>query len=277
MISAEPFVGKTMFMLYMMLCLDAGQPLFGRHKPTRPGRVLVIGQDAPTWDYIGQAQKLLKGMSLDSSDAVLESDLLLNSGLTISDHSFLSWLKEYYDSEPFSGILIDTLSAVHGADENSNQQMARIMGVLKEIRDTLRVFVLFSHHTTKPGSDAGPVSSNYRARGATSIVASVDFHLQMTRQGDRVRLLMPKGRGAEGEIAPFFELQDTADGGVSIVAPLPDNPSAKVIRLLIDGPTDRQAIADALAPETTKTVDNALQYLRKAGKITSKDGVWQIA
>ena len=77
LLSAEPFTGKTMFLLAMMASLDTFEPLCGQFLPLREGlqrdkiyapnpHVLFIGQDAPTWDYKGQYQKLLRGLIGDA-------------------------------------------------------------------------------------------------------------------------------------------------------------------------------------------------------------------
>ncbi len=289
MLSAEPFSGKTLLMLAMAISLNTGRPLFGRHEPAELRRVLFIGQDAPTWDYIRQAQKLLRGYGI-TEYGNLETDLILNENIRITDQRFDSWLKEWHDAVGFDVLMLDTLISVHGADENDNRQMSAIMGILKRIRDLYGCTVLFSHHTSKPQQGDSPISANYRARGATAIAAGVDFHFQLIASGGgQVNLAMPKSRGADGmDPPPYFNIVQTGftedELAISFEAPNEDTRRGRFINLLKEPRNRKELIHFLLLAEPNlgkdraeKWVDNELQALRRSGAAESTArGTWML-
>ena len=291
MLSAEPFVGKTLLMLAMAISLNTGRPLFGKHNPEALRRVLFIGQDAPTWDYVRQARKLLRGYEIDAANyGELETDLILNENVRITDNNFIeNWLRPWHDATAFDVLMLDTLISVHSADENDNRQMSAVMSILKTIRDQFHCAVIFSHHLSKPQGDS-PISANYRARGATAIAGGVDFHFQL-HQGDsgQVNLLFPKGRGADGmEPPPYFTIVASGDAedtrALTLVAPDENPRRARLVSLLREPRTNKDLIQLILLAEpnlgkerAAKWVDNELQALKRAGVAESVSrGIWHL-
>lgn len=274
MISAEPFTGKTMLLSCMMLCLDGGAPLFGFHDPLRPISCLFIGQDAPTWDYKGQVQKLARGLALPESTE-FDSDMLLNEGVNLMDKNFIKWVYDYHEVTGFEVLMLDTLASLHSLNENDNQQMGMLMGRLKSIRDDLKVAVMFTHHTAKLGADAMFTSGNYRSRGASTIAGSCDFHVQLSAAAGKVKLVMPKGRGAGSKPAPWFEIVEEGDA-VKLTIPHSESLTEMVVKLLGGGAMSRSTLLDHTR-KTGTALDNALQYLKRSGKVTlTKGGSWRL-
>lgn len=237
MLSAEPYSAKTLTMLGMAISLASGKPLFGKYKPRELRRTLFIGQDAPTWDYANQATKLARGYGLTpESLRDADVDLILNEGVQVTDAAFRDWIAQWHDATGFNVLMLDTLLEVHSADENSNREMSQVMRILKAIRNEFNVTVIFSHHTTKPQGPDAQVSANYRARGATVVAGTVDFHFQLRRSNKQVNLLMPKGRGADGLDPPtYFDIVEGEEGTgryVRLAAGGEDVREAKVLALL---------------------------------------------
>jgi len=288
MVSGEPYTGKTLFLLAAALALATGKPLLGSYTPKELRRVLFIGQDAPTWDYAGQAMKLARGYGIKPEDLKhYEVDLILNEGIVITDATFLDWLNEWYKATKFEVLMLDTLLDVHTADENSNSQMRVVMKLLKTLRDTFNCAILFSHHTAKPM--LGDVrSANYLSRGATVIPGSSDFHFQLRQGKKHVDMLWPKGRGASGMEPPtgFTINEFLVDGlpAIRLDAPTEIDRMAVLQGALGEGTTRALAIAAILKEEpglgvqrAAKWVDNALQALKTEGKATQeKRGHWKL-
>ena len=292
MLSAEPFTGKTLLMMAMAISLNTGKPLFGRHRPAELRRVLFIGQDAPTWDYVRQARKLLRGYGVNPDDfGDLDTDLLLNQNINITDKRFIDlWLRPWHDATAFDVLMLDTLLSVHSADENDNRQMNLVMSALKRIRDEFGCAVIFSHHLSKPHGD-NPMSANYRARGATAIVGGVDFHFQLQQgEGSQVNLIMPKGRGADGmDPPPYFNITQSGMSEeaytIELEAPSEDTRRARLVGQLRE-PIDRKTLVNVLLlgepgvpkQKMEKWVDNELQAMKKSEVVTSTSrGVWMLA
>lgn len=289
MISGEPFTGKTLFLLATALSLSSGKPLLGRFAPSGLRRVLFVGQDAPTWDYAGQAMKLARGYGLTPEELQhAEVDLVLNEGILITDAVFLEWLGQWWEATHFEVLMLDTLLDLHGMDENSNSQMRPVMKQLKKIRDDLGVAIMFSHHTSKglPGDDR---SANYRARGATVIPGSSDFHFQLRQGKEQVDFLWPKGRGVSSLDPPtsFRIIETTVSEGpaISLAAATIEERERGIIDILGSGPLTRSAIIAAVLSEepglepnkAAKWVDNHLQILKRAKSVEQeKRGLWKL-
>jgi hypothetical protein len=289
MVSGEPYTGKTLFLLAIALSLASGKPLLGRFPPKELRRVLFIGQDAPTWDYAGQALKLARGYGIAADELKHhEVDLVLNEGIVITDKPFLEWLGQWHEATKFDVLMLDTLLDIHSADENSNAQMRVVMKQLKTIRDQLGCAILFSHHTGKPVVGDSR-SANYMSRGATTIPGSSDFHFQLRQGRERVDMLWPKGRGAGGFEPPtsFTIVEETVEGQPSIrLEAATEGGRLDVFRVgLAEGSTRALLIAEVLkfepglgAQRASKWVDNQLQTMKKEGTVVQeKRGTWRLA
>jgi hypothetical protein len=168
---------------------------------------MFIGQDAPTWDYMGQTVKLWQGLGEPSLRDCL---LFLNRGWRLTDPRFSHFVAETVSIFGISVLMLDTLLSFHDADENSNKEMSAVMDLLKSLRDTHNLSIIFSHHTGKaPG-----ISGNYRARGASVIAGSVDFHLSLSSRGSVISLNLPKRRGSQKRGAQGFAILDALTGGI---------------------------------------------------------------
>lgn len=292
MISAEPFSGKTLLTIAMTVSLDAGLPLFDAYAVENRRKVLYMGQDAPSWDYAEQARKICRGhgLSLEQTHN-LETDMLLNEGVNILDSDFLKRLQEWHNVSHFNVLFLDVLSSFHNADENDTRAMGVVMQILKRIRDQFLCAVIFTHHTAKPmGNDR---SLNYMARGSSTIAGSIDFHLSLRRESataDRIRLRMPKGRGAEGlDALTYFDIVDVPHpDGPAIRLVVPDTTATRTGRILDFIKTRKSAsrqeiITSVSASEPlltgtkpTTATDNALALLSRAGKIKRAGrGIWE--
>lgn len=308
MISAEPFTGKTLFMLAMLLSLDTLHPLLG-YPPASGHRSLFIGQDAPTWDYHGQFLKLFYGLSLPlelEKSTVLPSLFLLNRGFSLLDTSFTDMLSQAVSLYGISVLFLDTLLEFHNLDENSNRDMKHVMGALKHARDRFGLTIFFSHHTSKlstysssafgpraqgpanplPGN-ALPISRNAAARGASVIGGSVDAHLALRALGTDpsgsplVELSFPKGRGLDNANPLFFSISPVSrpdkTPALSLRPPLDISSS---LLLFLSSPSPRSAIIPHLSSCGFSLSDSSLSRLLSSlegkGLIHSPThGVWE--
>jgi len=196
MVSGEPHSGKSMFLLAMLASLDLESPLFGVFAPSKNRPVLFLGQDSPPWDYQYQLSRLSRGMAGEPGELAMRSMCLFNKGFDLLHPSFWPWLVETTKLWGTKVLMIDTLLEHHNQNENDNGQMKLVMGILKAARDKLNLTVIFSHHTAKPFAGA-TVSANYRARGASCIVGSVDQHILIRGFKGGMKITAPKLRGGD--------------------------------------------------------------------------------
>ena len=111
-------------------------------------------------------------------------------------------------------VIIDTLAtAVPGADENSAQDMGRLVSVLGEMRDNWKCNVMVLHHFNSGGK---------QARGSTAIPGGMDTILTTEAEGLQLALAMTKQKdAARWEKPKTFKMHKTETpwGGSLAVAP----------------------------------------------------------
>lgn len=287
LIAADPFTGKTMLMLDMLLCLDTHRPLLGIYEPTRQARSLFVGQDAPTWDYVEQLRKLIRGHGIKRDEcSLLSSDIVPNEGIRVTDPVFMHWIREWKEKTNFEVLFLDTMIDVHGGNERNEREMADLFRILKRIREELGVAIIMSHHKKKPSADTMFGGAAHQTRGSSAIPGAVDFHFQLAAQSTGIRLTMAKGRGGSFGFKPVdFELRHTeADGIETVVLEALSNPELVAMFLSwLQHPKRRPELVSMLSkvkPELDKeqldkAVDNTLQAMKRSKQVVQVSrGVW---
>jgi hypothetical protein len=291
LVSGEPFAGKSLFMSAAALSLDSGEPLFGAFQPAPYQRVMYIGQDAPTWDYIGQAQKIARGMEIRTTSG---SFMLLNKGFDLMDPASFRLIEEAIDLYNINVLMLDTLLEMHNLNENDNVEMKQVMGRLKYLRNKHFLSIFISTHTAKAVEGK---SANYRARGASVISGSVDQHILIrphygAGKADGFYFKAPKSRGGtmkqDSSVVHFGEA-GTADEPIlslQFSGELYSERREVVLSALSSGPTERKAVTAALRAkypawsklELERRVTNTLAYLTTKGSIRKTDrGVYTLS
>lgn len=298
LISAEPYTGKTLLMLSMLLSIDVSLPLVGRFSPVPGHRCLFLGQDAPTWDYHTLFVKLYNGLCASRTTELqikMPSLLIFNRGISITSPAFLALIESAVSTYGISVLFLDTLQSFHDFDENSNREMKLVMRILQRIRDRFSLTIIFSHHISKfASSNPSMVSPNMRTRGASTVAGSIDHHFLLSYDGFNreansaaISFTIAKGRGLALSAA-------SALSAFSISSPHPTkeslvlsaiNPSftEKLLDFLRE-PRPRSAVeswAAAAHPSRSGSavrslVSRALDELRSSNRIHQpSDGIWQ--
>jgi hypothetical protein len=274
----------------MAVSLDTGLPLLQRFAPAEDKRVLMIAQDAPTWDYAGQLNKLIRGYNLDvDTRAMLDTRLILNRGIQLTDKDFFKELEKQKAETDFNVVLLDAFWTLHSLNENDPSQMGIIMSRLKHIREAFECAVVFAHHERKPMGGDAPMSANYKARGSSVIPASVDFNLALSRSGPRVKVQVAKGRGADDESLLFYDITDVSHPeGAAIElrgVNLGNTRQGQVLAFIAEERARKDIVrhmqelyTEQPLSKVEKAVDNDLRLLRsvrKAEQVAGKFGVWR--
>ncbi len=132
-------------------------------------------------------------------------------------------------------VFIDSLSKVHGLNENDNMQMEAVVGLLQRLARSTKVCIWVLHHWAKPSDSGGYEGSIYSGRGASRIPdgADVIFNFMPERGEPKVKVEQVKVRGKR--VAPFMvELVTEGD------------PEADNDFLLDQSATIRQALKDGV-------------------------------
>ena len=151
-------LGKTWFSLALAKAVSSGTPFLGLK--TTPGPVCYIDFENPLPVLVGRVRRL------DIRD-VLFWHLSANPSPPRLD---TSEYKLYRQLPAGALIIFDALRATHSGDENSSQDMAFIMGRLKELRE-LNHPILLIHHT--------PKASERLYKGSTAISDLADHVLKL--------------------------------------------------------------------------------------------------
>ena len=91
-------------------------------------------------------------------------------------------------------LVIDTFSRFHGGDENSNAEMADVVGALEVIAERTGAAVLALHHTSKAAALNGQQASQQSTRGASSIVDNARWQSYVEVMSEKVatEMYVPK-------------------------------------------------------------------------------------
>ena len=179
--------GKSFFAFNMAAAIARGIPWRG-HKTTK-ARVLWIAAEGQE-DMRKRVQGYCQKEGIDPS----ELDMMFISNapnlLEITDVKLL--IKEIRKHGEFDLIIIDTLAQVMaGGNENSGEDMGKVMGYCKEITRLTGAMVSPVHHSGKDESRG--------ARGWSGLRAACDFEYEILRAGeDRLAVVTKMKGGADG-------------------------------------------------------------------------------
>lgn len=95
-------------------------------------------------------------------------------------------------------IVIDPLSQYHSLDENSNSEMAALVGTLNHVADQTGAAVLFLHHVSKGAARSG-INSQLASRGASVLVDNVRWSANLSRMTEAEAAK----RGVKGDIGSY--------------------------------------------------------------------------
>ena len=226
-LSADPNVGKTFLALEISRRVLLGEPLFDRI-PCKRGSVLFIGQDASESDYARQARKvgfakpwsgggqhpfacarwlMHQGIDLKSTRDIAEVVSIANR-IPNNAYNPNEVIGIEPETDPETGvtiwheirakefgtalIVLDTMSKLHTAEENSNTEMNLVFGNLRTLANQTKSAVLLLHHH----SYSGEGNPGGRWRGASAQEGAIDGWFEIAgRNRDRKQVKVRKFRG----------------------------------------------------------------------------------
>lgn len=213
-IFGESGSGKSFFSLAMGCAIAQGKPFFSRE--TEPANVLYVAAEGRARDRIGA---YIHQYDVDVGQLgvrFIEQSLDL-CGFTTDLEKLEACVREFSPRV----VLIDTLARVSGGgDENSAQDMGRLLSAFKRIEEACDGLVLVVHHSGKDISRG--------ARGHSSLRAAADVEIEITRGDAGVRSArISKLRDYQDGAEFFFRLEpvDLGEGRSScVVVPVDDAP-----------------------------------------------------
>lgn len=147
-------------------------------------------------------------------------------------------------------VVVDTLNrAAPGVDENSSQDMGRIIEAAADLQRRIGGLVLLVHHAGKDQTKG--------MRGHSSLHAALDAAIEVRRDGDAREWRIAKSKdGADAESIPFrlevVTLGIEADGTpLTSCAVVPDNSASEVRRVKLPSGGNQRIVWEAL-PDVLK-------------------------
>ncbi|WP_104742105.1 MULTISPECIES: AAA family ATPase [Helicobacter] len=121
---------------------------------------------------------VVAGFRREAKFLIAEGNRVKNTGLARALETLIKEKRHKYDLD-IKLVILDTLSRFHTLDENSNKEMALLVGLLGDLARSANVGILMIHHSSKAGA------MNYKnesasARGASALVDNVRYHLTMS-------------------------------------------------------------------------------------------------
>ena len=161
-------VGKSFWALAVAIAMSAGArgDLTGL-KP-QAGRVLMLSKEDPLEVLQHRVQAI--SQELPRSAKLTSVDYRSCLGLNV-DLMEESWFEAVCQAASGARLLIlDTLTRFHSLDENSTQDMNRLLAQLERLAARSQAAVLFLHHTSKASALSGQGTLQQAARGSSVLV-----------------------------------------------------------------------------------------------------------
>lgn len=159
-------VGKSLLALNLALHLAAGKPWF-HLQISKPHKTLFISAEGGLPMLIDRIQHLKSGEIIPSAENLKIWPIPPIDILSSTDFGGLVAAIETFQPEV---IILDPLSKLHIKDENSNNEMAEVLGRLRQLVTNHGRSLILNHHARKSG-DA--------FRGASSIAGEVDAIIRL--------------------------------------------------------------------------------------------------
>lgn len=139
--------------------------------PTRTGRVVYLAGEDPPPALVCRVHAIGQHLGRQARQAIAENltlEPIMGKRLNVMDDLHLARIIEFCVGTRL--IVLDTLSRIHGLDENSNSDMARLVAVLEHIATATGASVLFLHHVSKGSAREGQTDQQQAARGASALI-----------------------------------------------------------------------------------------------------------
>lgn len=168
---------KSLFVQDLAISLVSETKFLGYFDVMQTGPVIYI-QDESTRGALGERFRQIS-RAHHTHPVVFRHQLriITNKQYQILDQSRAPVLEHEIRESGAKLVIFDSLSTMHDMDENSAQEMKRIVEYFRGLRDRHDVTVVVVHHTNK---QSGSTSSPNSIRGSNSLWAGADARIQLT-------------------------------------------------------------------------------------------------
>ena len=197
---------KTMLLLDLAVCVAAGVPWLaplpdvgrGGDYAVTQGPVLIVDQDNGPETMRERVGALCRARDVRPPISVVSLPWpQFNAG----DRADVELLAALIGAQGAVLTVIDNLAAISGGRDENTSQMGEIMSALRWVSDSTHSVLAVIHHPRKASKDAGSAPRGEALRGHSSILATIDLALEISRQDDDVHVTPTKER--RNPVAPF--------------------------------------------------------------------------
>lgn len=177
LVVAPPKTGKSLLFCDLALCLATNQSFLGGKPYGRPVKCALISREDGPDELYFRLQALGAARGLDWSD--IDRNLSVNtekqsSQFRIDNPQHLSEMAEWLKADGAEFCIIDVMNRIHGAAENSSDEMTKVMQRFDDLAHMSGAQVCVIHHTNKEGG----------IKGSTSIEAWADYIIRLEPNAD---------------------------------------------------------------------------------------------
>lgn len=196
LVVAPPKTGKSLLFLEMVLCLATNRSFLGVKPYGRPVKCAVISREDGPVIVHRRLQQLgaSRGISLEEMDRhIVVNTEAQSSRFKIDRDADLTEMADWIMRTEVEFIVIDVLSKLHDQQENSSDDMTRVMNCFDELRRLTGAQVCVIAHTNKQGG----------VKGSTAIEGWGDWvvRLEQNADDDSIKTLFLKTK-LSGAVVP---------------------------------------------------------------------------
>ena len=206
-ITAPPGGGKSWIAVDLVRACNEGSMWMGC-LPVTKCNILYINEEMGVGRFFQRFFKLSPG-------ACENVHIMQKQMVKLDNAEHMADIVQYVKDHDISIVILDTFVRVHGYDENSNTDMAKLYDRMKGINESGAAIIALHHH--KKGIHAGPVAHE-AMRGAGEIAAQADLVATVENKDGIYTMKTTKQRhiGEEDFVEVSYTIVTDEDGGMRL-------------------------------------------------------------
>lgn len=176
---------KTWVGTELMIALSTATPLFGQFPVPEAGASLAIYVEDGESNLQSRMQSLARGRRMDPKEATALISYEERVTIDILDDDDFALIVASARAIPNLKLLyLDPLRDIHEGEENSSDDMSRVMHRLQVLRNILGCNVIAPHHMGRPSKEKAGQRLSDRMRGSTAIHGALDGGIYIETKND---------------------------------------------------------------------------------------------
>jgi hypothetical protein len=206
-ITAPPGGGKSWIAVDLVRACNDGSNWMGC-LPVTKCNILYINEEMGIGRFFQRFFKLSPG-------ACENVHIMQKQMMKLDNAEHMADIVQYVKDHDIAIVILDTFVRVHGYDENSNTDMAKLYDRMKGINESGAAIIALHHH--KKGIHAGPVAHE-AMRGAGEIAAQADLVATVENKDGIYTMKTTKQRhiGEEDFVEVSYTIVTDEDGGMRL-------------------------------------------------------------